>query len=158
LGRIEWIIDLNHRTRTFSYDINDNLLTEAWGGTTEFSYTYDKVGNLKPSYDATSLTANSYNYDAIYQLTDATTGNTNLHYEYDVYGDLVRRQDSIDNIEIATIDYTYDRIHQLKQISQSGSNVIGQIIDFDYDIATAKAVRTLISKHAPSHRADNQNL
>jgi YD repeat-containing protein len=78
LSRVASIKDRNNRTRTFAYDINDNLLIETWDGTTQLTYTYDKVGNLKSSYDAGSNTTNAYNYDVIYQLTDKITGNTAL--------------------------------------------------------------------------------
>jgi YD repeat-containing protein len=51
--------------RTFGYDINDNLTTEAWDNGTNLTYTYDKVGNLKTSVDGSSNTTDTYTYDAI---------------------------------------------------------------------------------------------
>jgi RHS repeat-associated protein len=133
LSRVESILDRNNRTRTFAYDINDNLLTESWGGNVKFTYAYDRIGNLKSSDDAGSNTTNVYNYDAIYQLTDAITGSTKFHYDYDVYGDLIQREDWVNSLKVATLDYTYDKNHQLKRLSQSGVGVISQSIEFDYD-------------------------
>jgi RHS repeat-associated protein len=133
LSRIDWQLDRNNRRSDFSYDINDNLLTEAWAGTPQLQYTYDKVGNLKSSYDAGSNTTNVYNYDAIYQLTDKITGNTKFHYDYDVYGDLIKREDWLNSSKIATLDYTYDKNHQLKHLVQTGTTVAAQDIGFSYD-------------------------
>jgi YD repeat-containing protein len=56
LGRVKEIKDRNNRTRTFGYDINDNLTTESWGNGIGLSFTYDKVGNLLSSTDGTSGT------------------------------------------------------------------------------------------------------
>jgi RHS repeat-associated protein len=133
LSRVDWIKDRNTHKRDFTYDINDNLLTEVWDNGTQLIFTYDKVGNLKSSYDATSNTTNVYNYDEIYQLTDKITGNTKFHYDYDVYGDLIQREDWVNSSQIATLDYTYDKNHQLKHLSQTGSGVVAQDIDFTYD-------------------------
>jgi RHS repeat-associated protein len=133
LSRVDEITDRNHRTRNFSYDINDNLLTEAWSNGVRLTYTYDKVSNLLASTDSSSNTINSYGYDEIYQLTDKTTGNTKFHYDYDVYGDLTQRQDWVNNSQIATIDYTYDKNHQLTYLHQTGTGVVATDIGFSYD-------------------------
>jgi hypothetical protein len=141
LSRIESIQDSaeptlrerNNRIRSFTYDINDNLLTETWGSTLQQTYTYDNTSHLKTSYDATSNTTNTYTYNAVYQLTDTTTANTKFHYEYDIYGDLIQRQDWVNNSKIATLDYTYNNNHQLRHISQTGTGVIATEIDFSYD-------------------------
>jgi RHS repeat-associated protein len=133
LGRVEWVVDRNSRRRDFSYDINDNLTKEAWGNGTRLQFIYDKVGNLKQSIDGTSNTTNIYNYDEIYQLTDATTGNVNFHYDYDVYGDMTKRQERVNSLPTATVDYQYDKNHQLKKLSQSGLGVIAQVMEFGYD-------------------------
>jgi RHS repeat-associated protein len=133
LSRVDEITDRNHRTRNFSYDINDNLLTEAWSNGVRLTYTYDKVSNLLTSTDSSSNTINSYDYDEIYQLTDKTTGNTKFHYNYDVYGDLTQRQDWVNNSQIATIDYTYNKNHQLTYLHQTGTGVVATDIGFSYD-------------------------
>jgi RHS repeat-associated protein len=133
LSRVEWVVDRNSRRRDFSYDINDNLTKEAWGNGTQLQFIYDKVGNLKQSIDGTSNTTNIYNYDEIYQLTDATTGNVNFHYDYDVYGDMTKRQERVNSLPTATVDYQYDKNHQLKKLSQSGLGVIAQVMEFGYD-------------------------
>jgi YD repeat-containing protein len=39
LSRVGTILDRNNRTRTFAYNINDNLLTESWNGTAQITYT-----------------------------------------------------------------------------------------------------------------------
>jgi YD repeat-containing protein len=133
LSRVDWKIDRNNHRSDFTYNIDDNLLTEQWNHTTQIQYTYDKIGNLKSSYDATSSTTNIYNYDAIYQLTDKTTGNTKFHYDYDAYGDLTKREDWVNSSKIATLDYTYDKNHQLKHLTQTGTGVVTQNLDFTYD-------------------------
>jgi RHS repeat-associated protein len=133
LSRVKWVEDRNNRRRDFSYDINDNLTKEAWGNGIQLQYIYDKVGNLKQSIDRASNTTNIYNYDAIYQLTDATTGNVNFHYDYDVYGDLTQRQERVNSLQTVTLDYQYDKNHQLKKLSQSGLGVISQVMDLGYD-------------------------
>jgi YD repeat-containing protein len=73
LSRVDWKIDRNNRRSDFSYDINDNLLTEQWNNTTQLTFTYDKVGKLKSSYDATSNTTNVYNRDASYYWSELVT-------------------------------------------------------------------------------------
>jgi RHS repeat-associated protein len=133
LGRVEWVKDRNNRRRDFSYDINDNLTKEAWGNGIQLQFIYDKVGNLKQSIDGASNTTNIYNYDEIYQLTDATTGNVNFHYDYDVYGDLTKRQERVNSLPTATVEYQYDKNHQLKKLSQSGLGVTAQVMEFGYD-------------------------
>jgi YD repeat-containing protein len=129
------IQDRNTRTRTFSYDINDNLTTEAWDNGTNLTYTYDKVGNLKSSIDASSSTTNTYTYDAIYQLTSAATSNSNVkfNYTYDEFGDRIQRQDKQGISTIATLDYTYNNNHQLTHLTQSGFGLSTQNIGFSYD-------------------------
>jgi RHS repeat-associated protein len=151
LNRVESIQDRNERNRTFSYDINDNLLTESWGGTAQLTYTYDKVSNLKTSYDATSNTTNTYDYDAIYQLTDKTTGNSRFHYNYDVYGDITQREDWINSTQIATLDYTYNKNHQLRHLKQTGSGVITQDLDFSYDRLSQLTKIDRTSANDPKH-------
>jgi YD repeat-containing protein len=133
LGRVEWVKDRNNRRRDFSYDINDNLTKEAWGNGIQLQFIYDKVGNLKQSIDGASNTTNIYNYDEIYQLTDATTGNVNFHYDYNVYGDLTKRQERVNSLPTATVEYQYDKNHQLKKLSQSGLGVTAQVMEFGYD-------------------------
>jgi YD repeat-containing protein len=136
LGRVEEIIDRHNRTRTFGYDINDNLTTETWDNGTVLSYTYDKVGNLKTSVDASSNTTNSYGYDAIYQLTSAATSNSNVRfeYEYDEFGDLIHRQDKQGTSTVAQLDYTYNNNHQLRFLTQSDAGSLSnQNIEFTYD-------------------------
>jgi YD repeat-containing protein len=124
------LTDLQTRTTQSKYD---NLLTETWGSTLKQTYTYDNTSHLLTSYDATSNNTNTYTYNAIYQLTDTTTANTKFHYDYDIYGDLIQRQDWINNSKIATLDYTYNHNHQLKHISQTGTGVVATEIDFSYD-------------------------
>jgi YD repeat-containing protein len=135
LGRVEEIVDRNARTRTFAYDINDNLTTEKWGGTDRITYTYDKVGNLKSSVDVSSNTTNTYGYDAIYQLTSAATSNSNVKFEYDYneFGDRTQRQDKQGTTTIAQLAYTYNNNHQLTRLVQSGVGVTTQTIEMDYD-------------------------
>jgi RHS repeat-associated protein len=125
--------DRNNRRRDFSYDINDNLTKEAWGNGIQLQFIYDKVGNLKQSIDGASNTSNIYNYDEIYQLTDASTGNVNFHYDYDVYGDLTKRQERVNGLPTVTVEYQYDKNHQLKKLSQSGLGVTAQVMDLGYD-------------------------
>ncbi|PSB53859.1 RHS repeat-associated core domain-containing protein [Chamaesiphon polymorphus] len=135
LGRVLSIKDRNARTRTFAYDINDNLTTETWGGTTQLTYTYDKVSNLKSSYDASSNTTNTYSYDAIYQLISAATSNSSVRFEYDYdeFGDLTQRRDKQGTSTIAKLDYTYNNNHQLTQLIQSGVGLATQTIEMSYD-------------------------
>jgi RHS repeat-associated protein len=135
LSRVLTITDRNARNRTFAYDINDNLTTETWSNGTQLTYTYDKVGNLKSSIDASSNTTNTYIYDAIYQLTSAATSNSNVKFEYtyDEFGDLTQRQDKQNNSTIAQLNYLYNNNHQLTQLAQSGVGLATQNIDFTYD-------------------------
>jgi RHS repeat-associated protein len=136
LSRVKLIKDRNNtntRQREFTYDINDNLLIERWDNGTQLTFTYDKVGNLTSSNDSSSNTQNIYNYNEIYQLTDKTTGSTSFHYGYDVYGDLTQRQDWLNNGQVATLDYTYDKNHQLTHLIQTGANLAAQDIGFSYD-------------------------
>ena len=137
LSRVDWVKDRNTHKRDFTYDINDNLLTEVWDNGTQFKFTYDQVGNLTSSYDSTSNTTNVYNYDPRNQLTSAGTSNSNVkfQYTYDEFGDLIQRLDingSI-TIPIATLDYTYNNNHQLTHLHQTGTGVITQDLDFTYD-------------------------
>ena len=135
LGRVLTITDRNNHTRTFAYDINDNLTTEAWDNGTNLTYTYDKVGNLKSSIDASSSTTNTYTYDAIYQLTSAATSNSNVNfnYTYNEFGDLTQRQDLVGTNPIAQLDYIYNNNHQLTRLTQSEFGLATQTIDFTYD-------------------------
>jgi RHS repeat-associated protein len=133
LGRVEWVVDRNNRRRDFDYDINDNLTKEVWGNGIQLQFIYDKVGNLKQSIDGTSNTTNIYNYDEIYQLTDTQMGNVNFHYDYDVYGDLTKRQERVNGLQTATVEYQYDKNHQLKKLNQSGLGVTAQVMEFGYD-------------------------
>ena len=151
MNRVAAIQDRNERNRTFSYDINDNRIKEAWDNGTQLTYTYDKVSNLKTSYDATSNTTNTYDYDAIYQLTDKTTGNSRFHYNYDVYGDITQREDWINGSQIATLDYTYNKNHQLRHLKQTGTGVITQDLDFSYDRLSQLTKIDRTSANDPKH-------
>jgi YD repeat-containing protein len=135
LGRVTSLTDRNNRTRTFAYDINDNLTSEQWGGTIQLTYTYDKVGNRTSSVDASSNTTNTYGYDPIYQLTSAATSNSNVRFEYDYdeFGDLTGRKDKQSTSTIAQLDYIYNNNHQLTRLTQSGVGLATQNIDFTYD-------------------------
>jgi RHS repeat-associated protein len=135
LGRVLSIIDRNARTRTFAYDINDNLTTETWDDGTNLTYTYDKVGNLKTSTDGSSNTTNTYGYDAIYQLVSAATSNSNVgfEYDYDEFGDRTQRKDKQGTVTSAQLDYTYNNNHQLTRLIQSGVGLSTQTIEMDYD-------------------------
>jgi RHS repeat-associated protein len=132
---VSWILDRNHRQRDFAYDINDNLTTETWDNGTKLTFSSDKVGNLKSSYDASSNTTDSYGYDAIYQLTSAATSNSNVkfQYNYDEFGDLTQRKDLVGTNPIATLDYTYNNNHQLTYLTQAGVGLTTQNIGFSYD-------------------------
>ncbi|NJR32299.1 MAG: RHS repeat-associated core domain-containing protein [Chamaesiphon sp. CSU_1_12] len=148
LGRVREIVDRNNRTRTFAYDINDNLTTEKWGGTARITYTYDKVGNLKSSIDLSSNTTNTYGYDAIYQLTSAATSNSNVkfEYDYDEFGDLTQRKDRQGTSTIATLDYLYNKNHQLTRLTQSGVGLSTQTIEMDYDrLSQLKQVKRAVA-------------
>ena len=135
MGRVKEIVDRNNRTRTFAYDINDNLTAETWGDGTKLTYTYDKVGNLKSNSDQSSNTTDSYDYDAIYQLTGAATSNSNVRFEdtYDEFGDLTQRQDKQGTSTLATLDYAYNNNHQLRFLTQSGAGLSTQNVEFTYD-------------------------
>jgi RHS repeat-associated protein len=135
LGRVSEIVDRNARTRTFGYDINDNLTTEAWDNGTNLTYTYDKVGNLKTSVDGSSNTTDTYTYDAIYQLVSAATSNSNVGFEYayDEFGDLIRRKDKQGTVTSAQLDYSYNNNHQLTRLVQSGVGLSTQTIEMGYD-------------------------
>jgi YD repeat-containing protein len=50
-----------------------------------------------------------------------------------VYGDLTKRQERVNGLPTVTLDYQYDKNHQLKQLSQSGLGVASQVMEFDYD-------------------------
>jgi YD repeat-containing protein len=135
LGRVKSVLDRNHHTKTFAYNINDNLLAETWDDGTVISYTYDKVGNLKTSHDGKSGVDNSYDYDAIYQLTSVGTNNSSVKFQsgYDRFGDRVQRQDLVGTNSNASLNYTYNNNHQLKYLTQSGTGVVTQNIGFGYD-------------------------
>ena len=150
LGRVLSIRDRNNLTRTFAYDINDNLLTETWGGTTQLTYTYDKVSNLKSSSDASSNTTNTYGYDAIYQLTSAATSNSNVkfEYDYDELGDRTQRRDKDGTLTIATLDYLYNNNHQLTRLTQSGVGLNTQTIEMSYDrLSQLKQVKRAVASN-----------
>jgi YD repeat-containing protein len=99
LGNIDWIIDRNSRRRDFDYDINDNLTREIWGDGTQLTFDYDKVGNLQSDYDSQSGVVNSYSYDGINQLTSAVTGGVEFKYDYDRYGNIIKREDLVKLME-----------------------------------------------------------
>jgi RHS repeat-associated protein len=50
-----------------------------------------------------------------------------------VYGDLTKRQERVNGLPTVTLDYQYDKNHQLKQLSQSGLGVASQVMEFGYD-------------------------
>jgi YD repeat-containing protein len=124
-----------NRTRTFGYDINDNLTTESWGNGIGLSFTYDKVGNLLSSTDGSSGTTDTYGYDDIYQLVSAKSSNSDVGFEYayDEFGDLIQRLDKRGNSTIAQLDYAYNNNYQLRYLTQSGSGLATQGIEFSYD-------------------------
>jgi RHS repeat-associated protein len=153
LGRVLSIIDRNNRTRTFGYDINDNLTTETWGNGTVLSYTYDKVGNLTTSVDGSSNTTDTYTYDPIYQLESAATSNSNVRFEYDYdeFGDLIQRKDKQGTSTLAQLDYTYNNNHQLRYLTQSGMGLSTQNIEFTYDRLSQLKKIDRVSSSNPGH-------
>jgi hypothetical protein len=65
--------------------------------------------------------------------TSAVTGGVEFKYDYDRYGNIIKREDRVNNNAIATLDYTYDRNDRLQQLNQSGINVTAQQFKFDYN-------------------------
>ena len=57
----------------------------------------------------------------------------NFQYTYDEFGDLIQRQDKVGGLSMATLGYTYNNNHQLKHLTQSGLGLTTQDIDFTYD-------------------------
>ncbi|MFG3165088.1 RHS repeat-associated core domain-containing protein [Streptomyces sp. NPDC048232] len=96
-------------TRTCTDTTATSCLTGTVGST--YTYTYDKVGNLKTAAEAGKST--TYGYDAGDQLSTTTTGSATTSYTYDADGNQTKDDDGT---------YTYDPAGRLKTATIGTSN------------------------------------
>ena len=62
-----------------------------------------------------------------------SSSDVKFHYRYDEFGDLIQRQDLVNGLAIASLNYTYNQNHQLTGLIQSGAGLVTQDVGFGYD-------------------------
>jgi hypothetical protein len=94
----------NNRTRSFTYDINDNLLTETWGSTRQQTYTY----------------------------TNTTTNISHYHYTYNSGNRLILPTGNDGNKAVDSVEYLYDA--QDKRVGKKIDGIIQERYIYDRGI------------------------
>ncbi|MGA2198460.1 MAG: RHS repeat-associated core domain-containing protein [Nitrososphaerales archaeon] len=122
---------------SFSYSSNDTLSKTTYGNGEVTSYSYDKMNrpasiatsqgstqelSLSYKYDGAgnviSINSESYHYDALNRLTNATGAWGTTTYSYDAAGNMALKQNSSSSMR-----YTYNNMDELvRSNSESGSS------------------------------------
>ena len=151
-GRLAQSTDRLGRVITTEYDTLHQPTYERWyqdqnhldnnssNPTREFSYVFDKAGQLKDVSDGES--SNTFEYDGRGQLewTDQTLAGLSTPVRFD------REYDSVNNLTQVTAqiggtddfvnNYSYDLLNRLKSVTQGyngGQAVAGKRVELDYD-------------------------
>jgi RHS repeat-associated protein len=139
-GRVINVRDFMNRETKFTYDDNDNLLTEVNALNHTTGYTYDANDNLIDITNAKNGVT-SLNYDNVTDmLTSVSFGGSTKQYAYNDDGTLktftkpdgTNMQNNYDDLGRITNDgirsYTYDSKHRLSTIVKDGKT-----LRFEYD-------------------------
>lgn len=127
---IKTATDSNAKTKTFVYDLNDNLvqvIDEAGG---ELEYTYDAVGNIETvSVNGTPTIELNHNMlGQKTQMVDANLGT--ITYEYDLFGRLYRQTDNMGQI----LQFEYDGASRIDtKTIFDGAGATEKIYSYHYD-------------------------
>jgi RHS repeat-associated protein len=117
-------------TTTYTYDSNDNKLTELLPGHTNATvYTYDQLGNRLTDTDPLG-NKTTYTYNSLKQVTSITDSNTGAHQgttinNYDTKGNLLSTLDA----EGHNMVYTYFPNGQVKTMSVDGVQQASYLYD-----------------------------
>jgi RHS repeat-associated protein len=144
VGNLTRLTDRNGRVRTFGYDALNRRTTENWlnsssGVIQTITATYDAAGRLTGIADPNATYAHTY--DALNQLTAATTSNpnipgfptTSLLATYNAIGSRTSLRDQITNQVRGSANFGYDLRQQLTAVSQTGTGIASKRVNFAYD-------------------------
>ena len=115
----EMTYEANKSSRVHSYtntDRNGNILQQ-------YTYTYDKDGNIIGASDAIANTAFTYTYNGVNRIKTATDGTNTLAYTYNIGGNLTKVKQNGTTIHT----YTYDNTVWKDQLTEFD----GQTLTYD---------------------------
>ena len=141
-GRLIKQTDRNNRTITFDYDATHRLTEERWYDVGHVPGTNDPINIITTEYDELGQTTEifdsaasyEYSYDHAGRVTHAMTtlsASTETYafdYRYDSLGNVTQIIDSFGG----QTDYAYNAMGMLDWVSQSGINVTGKSVEFEY--------------------------
>src|SRR5262249_9424070 len=108
----------NGRTTRFEYDVMNQLtnkVPDAAFGAPAVSFTYTPTGQRATMSDAAGIT--TYQYNERDWLTNKTTPQGALAYNYDRHGNLTNSQSS--NSNGLSVTYTWDPLNRLSTVSEA---------------------------------------
>jgi RHS repeat-associated protein len=148
------VVDRNGRKIGYDYDLLQRITSEKWVGTSqEFTYTYDKNGNVLTANDGSIEYKYSYDNDdrlAKVVRLEGTKPTVSFAYDRDRVGNLIKVEEYIANTLQATTIYKYDDPRYLNtEILQTGTGLADKRVKFGYD---ATGLNTSI------HRYSGENL
>lgn len=124
-GRQTKLIDPSAGTKTFAYDVVNNVVTETDARGKIIKITSDKYGLLKRKEIVGEITTN-YNYDdSGLLISEISSNNTSKTYIYDNLMQLVSEKEIITDNKFLQRDYTYNSgtLAQVDYKSQTGNIV-----------------------------------
>jgi YD repeat-containing protein len=109
-------------TTTYTYDLNDRLLTKVDPSGYTLTYTYDAVGNrsslaVAPTGGGGAVLSQSYTYDTRNRVSTITGNGKTTTFTYDAVG----RRTGVTWPNNSTATYTYDAAHQLLSLDHKTS-------------------------------------
>src|SRR5262249_27040554 len=114
------------------------ITSKDYAGTpgTDFTYSYDSLGNMTNATDPNGATSMSYDPDTGRLTRIEYSGGKFFTFAYDAVGRRTKRVDQDDNV----VAYLYDSIGRLERMT-NGSG--GPIVHYEYDPASRLSRKTL---------------
>jgi RHS repeat-associated protein len=141
-------------SETFAYDTLHRLTKSTLtfnGSSAAIDYAYDAVGNLKKKSDYSADNNTAYSYKANtnqLQRVALKDGVTDVHFGYDIKGNLVSRGGAADDL---TLENTYNAFNKPTRINRLGSTVN---LSYGADLMRYKQVRTVNNETITTYYID----
>lgn len=124
VGNVVSWTDRKGNTISYTYDALNRMISKTYPDALQATYNYDALGRLIAATNKSS--ALTFIYDKAGRLTKTSQGSDTLNYTYDKKGNRTR----LCYPNGSWINYSYDALDQLTNISDSSGNTI---VGFTYD-------------------------